>query len=134
MIPLLLLAAASADLDALDQAVSQCDRNAANPAFAGEAARRSQFLIDAYKEQESITNARLDIVTQRQALTDDTSKTVPAQLKDLDKQDSLLDARSKALNDQRSLEAAREQAMDAMRHYFLLHCPAGAGSTSERAK
>ena len=134
MIPLLFLAAASADLDALDQAVSRCDRESANPVFAGEAARRSQFLIDAYREQESITNARLDIVTQRQALTDEAAKTAAAQLKDLDKQDALLDARSKALNDQRSLEAAREQAMDAMRHYFLQHCPAGGGSASERAK
>ena len=47
MMPLLLLAAASADLDALDQAVARCDRNAVNPIFSSEAARRSQFLLDA---------------------------------------------------------------------------------------
>lgn len=126
MMPLLLLAAASADLDALDQAVTQCDRTAANPVFAGEAARRSKFLIDAYKEQEAIVNARLDIATQRQALADAGGHTA-TQAKELDLQDSALDARMKALNDQRSLEAAREAAMDSMRNYFLLHCPAGEG-------
>src|SRR5438067_198129 len=68
MMPLLLLAAASADLDALDQAVARCDRNAANPAFAGEAARRSQFLLDAYREQEAIVAARLDLSDRRRAL------------------------------------------------------------------
>lgn len=126
MMPLLILAAASADLDALDQAVNQCNREAANPAFAGEAGRRSDFLIGVYKEQESITNARIDIAAQRQALADSTAThTTAADEKDLDRQDAALDARMKALNDQRSLEAAREQAMDAMRHYFLLHCPAG---------
>jgi len=36
MMPLLLLAAASADLDALDQAVARCDRTSVNPMFAGE--------------------------------------------------------------------------------------------------
>lgn len=124
MISLVLFALASADLDALDQAVTRCDRESSNPVFAGEAARRSQFLIDTYREQESIVNARVDLVAQRQALAEDTTKAAAAQLKDLEKQDSLLDARMKALNDQRSLEAARVQAMDAMRHYFLLHCPA----------
>jgi hypothetical protein len=125
MISLVLFALASADLDSLDQAVTRCDRESANPVFAGEAARRSQFLIDTYREQESIVNARVDLVAQRQALAEDTTNAAAAQLKDLEKQDSLLDARMKALNDQRSLEAARVQAMDAMRHYFLLHCPAG---------
>ena len=125
MMPLLFLVAASADLDALNQAVARCDRPTANPVFAAEAGRRSQFLIDAYKEQEAVVNARVDVATQRQALKEAGTHPGSADLKALDLQDSALDARMKALNDRRSLEAAREQAMDAMRHYFLLNCPAG---------
>ena len=63
MIPLLFLALASADLDALDQAVARCDRTTANPVFAGEAGRRSQFLLDAYREQEAIVADKLRLPT-----------------------------------------------------------------------
>ena len=128
MMPLLLLAAASADLDALDQAVARCDRPAANPVFATEAARRSQFLLDAYREQEAIVNDRLTVADQRRALRE----TTPAKLaeekqqeKQLDLQQAALDDRQKALNDKRMLEGIREDAMDSMRRYFLNNCPAG---------
>jgi hypothetical protein len=65
MMPLLFLAAASADLDALDQAVARCDRGIANPAFSAEAGRRSSFLLATYREQESIVAARLDLSQRR---------------------------------------------------------------------
>ncbi len=124
---LFIIALASADLDMLDQQVARCDRAAASPTFAAEAGRRSQFLIDAYKQQESITQARLDIAGKRQALREAAGRSDASQDKALDLQSATLDDRMKALNDQRSLEAAREQAVDATRHYFLLHCPAGQG-------
>jgi hypothetical protein len=124
MIPLLLLAAASADLDALDQAVTQCDRAASNPVFAAEAARRSQFLVDVYKQEEAIVTGRAQIASERQALREAGGAT-SAQDKDLDLQSTSRDDRQKALQDQKNLEAAREDAMDAMRRYYLLHCPAG---------
>lgn len=124
MIPLLMLAAASADLDSLDQAVTQCDRNSAAPAFAAEAARRSQFLVDVYRQEEAIVNARLAIAAQRQALQQMGGHTA-TQEKDLDLQNATLDDKQKALQDQKSLESAREEAMDSMRRYFLLHCPVG---------
>jgi hypothetical protein len=136
MMPLLFLAAASADLDALDQAVARCDRNAANPVFSAEAARRSQFLLDAYREQEAIVNDRLTMNDQRRALRE----TPPAKLteqkqleKQLDLQQAALDDRQKALNDKRMLEGIREDAMDSMRRYFLNNCPAGS-ERSEKAK
>jgi hypothetical protein len=129
MMPLLFLAAASADLDALDQAVARCDRNAANPAFSGEAARRSQFLLDAYREQEAIVADRLALADQRRTLREAAVPTKPADQKQLEKQLSLqeaaLDDRQKALNDKRMLEAIRQDAMDNMRRYFLTNCPAG---------
>jgi hypothetical protein len=128
MMPLLLLAAASADLDALDQAVARCDRGAANPVFSAEAARRSQFLLDAYREQEGIVNERLSLNDQRRALRE----TPPVKLteqkqaeKQLDLHQAALEDRQKALNDKRMLESIRQDAMDNMRRYFLNNCPAG---------
>jgi len=128
VIPLLLLAAASADLDALDQAVARCDRTSASPVFATEAARRSQFLLEAFREQESIVKDRLAVADQRRELRESTTGR-PAEQKQLEKQLDLqqaaLDDRQKALNDQRLLEGIRQDAMDTMRRYFLNNCPAG---------
>jgi hypothetical protein len=124
MMPLLFLAAASADLDALDQAVTKCDRIAANPVFASEAARRSTFLLDAYREQESIVNDRLALADQRRALRE-AGTTRPADNKQFDLQLAALDDRQKALNDKRMLEGIRQDATDTMRRYFLNNCPAG---------
>lgn len=132
--PLLLLAAASADLDALDQAVSHCDRQVSNPVFSAEAARRAQFLLDAYREQEAIVNERLTLADERRQLRE--GNTVkPADMKQTEKQIDLqqadLDDRQKALNDKRLLEGIRQDAMDSMRRYFLNNCPAGG---AEKAK
>jgi hypothetical protein len=128
MIPLLFLAAASADLDALDQAVARCDRSAVNPIFSAEAATRSQFLLDAYREQEGIVNERLALNDQLRALRE-TPLAKPTEAKQAEKQLNLqqaaLEDRQKALNDKRMLEGIREDAMDSMRHYFLNNCPAG---------
>jgi hypothetical protein len=122
--PLLLLAAASADLDALDQAVARCDRTAANPVFSGEAARRSQFLLDAYREQETIVADRLALADQRRTLREAGSVKASEQ-KQLDLQEAAIEDRQKALNDKRMLEGIRQDAMDNMRRYFLTNCPAG---------
>jgi hypothetical protein len=135
MMPLLLLAAASADLDALDQAVAHCDRAAVNPMFAGEAARRSEFLLDAYRAQEAIVNDRLALSEQRRTLRE-TADLKAAERKEaekqLDLQQATLDDRQKALNDRRMLEGIRVDAMDSLRHYFLLNCPAGGGRETAR--
>jgi hypothetical protein len=124
MMPLLLLAAASADLDALDRAVAQCDRKAVNPVFASEAERRSQFLLDAYREEEAVVAGRLALADQRRALRE-AGTTTSAEEKQLGLQDAALDDRQKALNDRRMLEGIRQDAMDNMRRYFLNNCPAG---------
>ena len=130
MMPLLFLAAASADLDTLNQAVARCDREAVNPMFSGEAQRRSQFLLDAYHEQEGIVNDRLTLADQRRTLrqaTDVKAADEKELQKQLDAQQTDLDDRQKALNDKRMLEGIREDAMDSLRHFFLLNCPAGTG-------
>ena len=135
MMPLLFLAAASADLDLLDQAVARCDRAAVNPMFAGEAARRSEFLLDAYRQQAVIVADRLSLSDQRRAMREATDLKA-AERKDSEKQLDLLQAalddRQKALNDKRMLEGIRQDAMDSMRHYFLLNCPAGGGHDKAR--
>ncbi|HEY4070999.1 MAG TPA: hypothetical protein VGM04_05520 [Sphingomicrobium sp.] len=135
MMPLLFLAAASADLDALDHAVAHCERAAVNPMFAGEAARRSQFLLDAYHEQEVIVGDRLAVADQRRTLREDSSVKLADRKqtdKQLDLQQAAIEDRQKALNDKRMLEGIREDAMDSMRHYFLLNCPAGGGRETAR--
>ena len=124
MMPLLLLAAASTDLDALDQAVARCDRHAANPVFAGEAARRSQFLLDAYREQEAIVADRLALADQRRAVRE-AGPVKASDQKQFDLQAAALEDRQKALDDKRMLEGIRQDAMDTMRRYFLTNCPAG---------
>jgi hypothetical protein len=124
MMPLLLLAAASADLDALDDAVARCDRHVANPVFSGEAARRSQFLLDAYREQEAIVADRLALNDQRRTLRE-TGPIKASETKQLDLQEAAIEDRQKALNDKRMLEGIRQEAMDTMRRYFLNNCPAG---------
>jgi len=134
MMPLLLLAAASADLDALDQAIARCDRNAANPVFAAEAERRSQFLLDTYKEQEAIVTERVALTDQRRTLRE-APLAKPADQKQAEKQlvlqQAALDDRQKTLNDKRMLEGIRQDATDSMRRYFLNNCPAGG---SEKTK
>jgi hypothetical protein len=125
MMTMFLLAAASADLDALDHAVARCDRGFANPAFSAEAGRRSQFLLDAYKEQELIVAARLDIAQRRRDLREAAGKKSTTEEQKLNLESAAIDDRQHALNDQRMLEGIRQDAMDTMRRYFLLNCPAG---------
>ena len=124
MMPLLFLAATSTDLGALDQAVARCDRNAANPVFAGEGARRSEFLIEAYREQQAIVADRADLAERRRAWRESATPSA-ADDKALRLAEANLDDRQKALNDSRMLEGLREDATDTMRRYFLTNCPAG---------
>ena len=124
MMPLLFLAAASADLDALDQAVARCDRGTASPVFSAEAGRRSQFLLEAYREQEGIVTERLTLADRRRALRE-AGAIKNSDEKQLGLQEAALDDRQKALNDKRMLEGIRQDAMDNMRRYFLNNCPAG---------
>ena len=136
MMPVFVLAAAaSVDLDALDQAVAHCDRNTSNPVFSAEAARRSQFLLDAFREQEAIVNERLALANQRRSIREAPPSPAPRSSdqkqidKQLDLQQAALDDRQKALNDQRMLEGIRQDAIDSMRRYFLNNCPAGGGNS-----
>ena len=124
MMPLFLFLAASAELDALDQAVARCDRGMANPAFSAEAGRRSSFLLETYREQESIVAARLD-VSQRRATLREAGAIKASDEKKLSLEEAAIEDRQKALNDQRMLEGIRQDAMDSMRRYFLMNCPAG---------
>jgi hypothetical protein len=127
MMLLLLLASASAELDALDKAVARCDRAASTPAFASESERRSQFQLDAYKEQEAIVAARLDLSQHRRELREAAAPKTSAEEQNLALEDALIQDRQRALNDKRMLEGLRRDAMDAMRRHFLAHCASGKG-------
>ena len=124
MILLMLIAAASADLDSLNRAVAQCDRGTVNPVFSAEAGQRSTFLLDTYREQETIVAARLD-VSQRRATLREAGAIKAIDEKKLSLEEAAIEDRQRALNDRRMLEGIRQDAMDSMRRYFLLNCPAG---------
>jgi hypothetical protein len=124
MIPLLFLVTASAELDALNHAVARCDRGTANPAFSSEAAQRSTFLLDTYREQEAIVAARLDL-SQRRATIREAGAIKAADEKKFSLEEAAIEDRQRALNDRRMLEGIRRDAMDSMRRYFLMNCPAG---------
>jgi hypothetical protein len=119
-----LLMAASAQLDALNHAVARCDRGSVNPVLAAETATRSSFLLDAFREQEAIVAARLDLAQRRAMLREDGAIKAGDE-KRLSLEQAAIDDRQRALNDRRMLEGIRRDAMDSMRRYFLMNCPAG---------
>jgi hypothetical protein len=124
MMSLLFLVAASAELDTLNHAVARCDRGTANPAFSSEAAQRSTFLLDTYREQEAIVAARLDL-SQRRATLRESGAIKASDDKKFSLEEAAIEDRQRALNDRRMLEGIRQDAMDSMRRYFLMNCPAG---------
>ena len=124
MVPLLMFAA-SAELQALDQAVAQCNRSIISPAFTAESGRRSQFLLDAYQEQEAIVASRLDLAARRRLVREASIKKDAAEERAVTLEEALVEDRQRALNDKRMLEGLRQNAMDAMRRHYLAHCPAG---------
>ena len=126
MVPLLFLAA-SAELQTLDQAVAQCNRAVLNPAFSAESGRRSQFLLDAYGEQEAIVAARLALAERRRLLREAAGKKNVEEERAIALEDALLEDRQRALNDKRMLEGLRQNAIDAMRRHYLSHCQNGKG-------
>ena len=121
----MLFLAASAELQALDQAVALCDRAVANPAFAAESGRRSQTLLNAYSEQEAIVAARLSLAERRRVLREAGGKKNAEELRAIELEEALVEDRQRALNDKRMLEGIRQDTMDAMRRHYLAHCPAG---------
>ena len=98
MISLFLLASATTagDLDALGKAVSVCDRTLVNPVFSAEAARRSEFMLATFREQEAIVAQRRELATRRSATRQQPSATVDAALA---LAEASIEDRQRALND-----------------------------------
>jgi len=130
MMPILLLASASADLDALGSAVTRCDRAVANPVFSAESGRHSDFLRQAYREQEALVGVRLELAQRRRELRErsaaaSSAKEFAAEEANVVREEAAIEDRQRALNDQRMLEGVRQDAMESLRRHFLLKCPAG---------
>ena len=134
MILLSLLAASpiSAEFDALDRAIATCTRAVINPAFAADAGRRSRFITETLREQESIVAERLDIANRRRALRE----TRPSGRLASDEDQALalaalaLEDRQRALDDRRMLETMRGEAMDVKRRFYLAHCAKGTNNAA----
>lgn len=122
MTPLLFLAAASSELDALGAGVTQCDRRSVNPVFMAEAGRRSRFMLDAYRDQEAIVADRRTLADQRRVQREGAGVTA-ADDKKMKLSEAAVEDRQRALNDERMLEGIRESTVDSLRHYFLSNCP-----------
>ncbi len=91
-----------------NQAVARCDRGMANPAFSAEAAQRSTFLLDTYREQEAIVTARLDI-SQRRATLREAGAIKASDDRQLTLEEAATEDRQQALNDRRMLEGIRQR-------------------------
>jgi len=122
MMLLLYAAATSAELDGLGASVSRCDRAALNPIFSAEPARRGQFMIDAYREQEAIVADRVTLSDQRRMAREASIAASAADKKKLDLADAAVEDRQRALNDKRLLESMRQDTIDALRRSYLSHC------------
>lgn len=127
MILLAALSLTATDLDTLDAAVERCARAEVNPVFAQQAQRQSQFMTDAYREQEAIVAERLDIANRKRTLREAGVSAVKGgdSLTTLDLHAAATEDRQRALNDKRLLESLRSDAMDAKRRYYLAHCANG---------
>lgn len=120
---LALLSLTATDFDSLDRSVARCAKDEVRPVFTNEAARRSEFLTEAYREQEAIVAARLDISDRRRALREGVKSSDSDGALTL--QAAAIEDRQRALNDKRLLENLRGDAMDAKRRYYLAHCANG---------
>lgn len=127
MILLFALSLTANDLDTLDAAVERCARAEVSPVFANQAERASQFMTEAYREQEAIVADRLDIANRKRALREAGVTLVKGgdSVAALDLRAAANDDRQRALNDKRLLENLRSDAMDAKRRYYLAHCANG---------
>ena len=84
----------------------------------------SEFLLEAYREQQAIVADRADLAERRRVWRESASPSA-ADDKALKLAEANVDDRQKALNDSRMLEGLRQDAIDTMRRYFLTNCPAG---------
>ena len=125
----LLLAASltvdGSDLDALSQAVTACDRTVVAKTVASDAARHSTFLLDGFREQQSIVAARAAIAPTRhkqreQAKAEkggDTEASLAGVQHDIEE-------RQQALDDARALDKLKLEAVGYFRQLYISQCSA----------
>jgi len=117
----MVMASASADLDALGNAVATCDRPMVNAAFSAEMTRRSEFMRQTFREQEEIVDARRALAQRRREARSGLATTAES-MDALDAEGVAIEDRQRALNDQRLLENLRQETMDSLRRLFLQNC------------
>lgn len=122
-------------LTALADGVARCDRPATTTVFQTEETRRTQFLTDAYAEQEAIVQERRALAVRRAALRAATVQTADSEAA-VTLADALNADRQAVLDDARLLERLRHEAIDQMRRQFLSTCGDGrrrAGAPADAA-
>ncbi|MEQ1689158.1 MAG: hypothetical protein ABL874_11350 [Sphingopyxis sp.] len=111
-------------LTALADGGARCDRPATTAVFQAEETRRTQFLTQAYAEQETIVLERRALAARRAALRTATVQTADSEAAVL-LAAALNTDRQTALDDARLLERLRHEAIDQMRRQFLSTCGDG---------
>ena len=114
-----------ADLDALSQAVTACDRTVVAKTVAADATRHSTFLLDGFREQQAIVAERADLAARRHKLREqaksekgvDTEAALTAVQHDMEE-------RQQALDDARTLDKLKLEAVAYFRQLYISQCSA----------
>ena len=127
---MMLLAAAllvtdDADFDALSKGAASCNRAAVTHAWTDEVKRHSAFLLDSYRQQREIAQARADLAERRRKLRAGETR-VTGTTPDTEQAltligDSLAD-RQAALDDARQLDRQQQDRVGYFRQLSLNPC------------
>jgi hypothetical protein len=120
-----LLVTDDADFDALSKGAASCNRATVTHAWTDEVKRHSAFLLDSYRQQREIAQARADLAERRRKLrvgeppaagaTPDTEQSlalIGASLAD----------RQTALDDARQLDRQQQDIVGYFRQLYLTQC------------
>lgn len=120
-----LLATDDADFDALSKGAASCNRAAVTHAWSDEVKRHSAFLLDSYRQQREIAQARADLAERRRKLRvgeAPAAGTTPDTEQSLTLIGTSLTDRQAALDDARQLDRQQQDIVGYFRQLYLTQC------------
>ena len=120
-----LFASDDGDFEALSKGAANCNRAAVTHAWTDEVKRHSAFLLDSYKQQREIAEARADLAERRRKLRVGEAPAKGA-TPDTEQSLSLIGAslvdRQAALDDARLLDHQQQDMVGYFRQLYLTQC------------